>query len=254
MGTPLFFIYTSWKMNKTLAEARAYVARLHSARLPDPAVAELAILPPFTALTTVREALGGLPVRLGAQNAMWHDAGAFTGEVSPSMLADVGCDLVELGHSERRALFGETDARINAKVRAVLRHGLAPLICVGETAEERDLDAALDTVLRQARMALAGVPAETLPRCRLAYEPVWAIGERGTPASPLQVAEVHAALKQAFPSVPLLYGGGIDLDNAAALSERPEVDGLFIGRAAWEAEGYLAIVERALAARAAQHA
>lgn len=250
----MFFVYTSWKMNKTLDEARAYVAQLHGARLPDAATAELAILPPFTALTTVREALGRLPVRLGAQNAMWADAGAFTGEISPRMLADVGVEIVELGHSERRALFGETDARINAKVQAALRHGLQPLVCVGETAEERGLDAAIETVLRQARMALSGVADEALPRCRLAYEPVWAIGERGTPASPAQVAEMHAALKRAFPAVPVLYGGGISLDNAGPLSERPEVEGLFVGRAAWTAEGYLAIIERALAARAALQA
>lgn len=250
----MFFVYTSWKMNKTLDEARAYVAQLHGARLPDAATAELAILPPFTALTTVREALGRLPVRLGAQNVMWADAGPFTGEISPRMLADVGVEIVELGHSERRALFGETDARINAKVQAVLRHGLQPLVCVGETAEERGLDAAIETVLRQARMALSGVAGEALPRCRLAYEPVWAIGERGTPASPAQVAEVHAALKRAFPAVPVLYGGGISLDNAGPLSERPEVEGLFVGRAAWTAEGYLAIIERALAARAALQA
>lgn len=250
----MFFVYTSWKMNKTLDEARAYVAQLHGARLPDAAAAELAILPPFTALTTVREALGRLPVRLGAQNAMWADAGAFTGEISPRMLADVGVEIVELGHSERRALFGETDARINAKVQAALRHGLQPLVCVGETAEERGLDAAIETVLRQARMALSGVADEALPRCRLAYEPVWAIGERGTPASPAQVAEMHAALKRAFPAVPVLYGGGISLDNAGPLSERPEVEGLFVGRAAWTAEGYLAIIERALAARAALQA
>jgi triosephosphate isomerase len=245
----VFLLYTSWKMNKTLAEARAYVARLREAALPGPEIAELAILPPFTALAAVGEALAGLPVRLGAQNAMWLDDGAFTGEISPSMLADVGCTIVELGHSERRLLFGETDARINAKVHAALRHGLEPLVCVGESAEERALGAPLETVLRQARMALSGVAPENLARCKLAYEPVWAIGEGGTPASPAVVAEVHAALKRAFPSVPVLYGGGANLENAAPLSALAEVDGLFIGRAAWQADDYLAIIDRALNAR-----
>ncbi len=244
-------VYTSWKMNKTLAEARAYVDGLRAGPRPDPADVDLAILPAFTALTTVAAALDGLPIRLGAQNAMWADAGAFTGEVSPAMLADVGCEIVELGHSERRALFGETDATVNARVHAVLRHGLEPLVCVGETAEERRLGAAVETVLRQARMALAGVSPDDLHRCRFAYEPVWAIGEGGVAASPATVAEMHAALKAAFPIVPVLYGGSVDLANAGTMAALPGVDGLFVGRAALDPARFLAIAAAAQAARSA---
>lgn len=245
----MFLVYTSFKMNKTRAEALAYVERLRRGARPDPAAVELAILPPYTALSAVAEALAGLPVRLGAQNAMWAAVGAFTGEVSPAMLADVGCEIVELGHSERRALFGETDATVNAKVRAVLAAGLEPLVCVGETAEERRLDAASETVLRQARMALAGVAPADLARCKLAYEPVWAIGEGAAAAEPALVAAMHAALKAAFPSVPLLYGGSVDLDNAGEIAALAAVDGLFVGRAALDPDRFLAIAATALAAR-----
>jgi triosephosphate isomerase len=240
----MFTVGTSWKMNKTLAEARDYAAALAAADLPSGA--QLFVCPPFTAISTVREALAGKPVWLGAQDVMWEDAGAFTGEISPVMLNDVGCEIVEIGHSERRAMFGETDARVHLKARAIQRHGMRPLICIGETAAERSAGRAADTILRQARIALDGLEASG---CFLAYEPVWAIGEHGTPASPEQAAEMHAALKSAFPDVPVLYGGSVNLDNAAALAARREIDGLFIGRAAWSAEGLLAIAMVALAAR-----
>jgi triosephosphate isomerase len=246
----MFFVGTSWKMNKTLAEARDYAARLVRADLHVPAEVELVLFPPFTALAVMQEVLGKASIRLGGQDVMWADAGAFTGEISPIMLKDVGCEFVEIGHSERRMLFGDTDERVNAKVIAVLRHGLHPLVCVGETAAERTAGAAAETVLRQARLAFAGVGPSDLARCRLAYEPVWAIGEGGTPARPETAAAIHAVLKDAFQEVPVIYGGSVGPDNAAALAARPEVDGLFVGRAALQADGFLAIVRTALEAAA----
>ena len=240
-------------MNKTRAEARAWVdAVLAEGGWPRAGLQPFAF-PPFIALETVRDALGppgAAPLLIGAQNMHWAPAGAFTGEVSPAMLVDVGCDLVELGHSERRSLFGETDAAINAKVHAALDHGLRPLVCVGETAEERRLDAAVSTVIRQTSMAFAGLSRAELARCLIAYEPVWAIGETGTPATPADVAQMHQALKTAFGTdAPVLYGGSVNLDNVAALSALPEVDGLFVGRAAWSPDGFLSLVRIAARVR-----
>jgi triosephosphate isomerase len=188
-------------------------------------------------------------VRLGAQNLMWLDAGAFTGEISAPMLKDVGCVLVEIGHSERRRLFTETDERVNAKVRAALRCGLDALVRVGDTLDERAAGAAADAVLRQARMAFTDIARADQRRCKIAYEPVWAIGEGGTAASPEEAAVIHALLKDAFPDIPVIYGGSIDETNAAALAARPEIDGLFVGRAALDPANFIAIHARARAAR-----
>jgi triosephosphate isomerase len=239
-----FWLGTGWKMNKTRAEALAYCGTLRAA--PDLAdlPLRLFVLPPFTALAEVAAALGATPVLVGAQNCHWAEAGAWTGEISAGQVKDCGAALVELGHSERRAHFGETDAAINLKVKAVLAHGMMPLVCVGETALERDLDAAAVTVARQARMALAGIGATDLDRVLLAYEPVWAIGEGGEPATPAYAASIHAAIKQAVTDqagrpVPVLYGGSVNPANAAALAAEPDIDGLFVGRAAWQPEGLL---------------
>ncbi|MDI5984683.1 triose-phosphate isomerase [Halomonas sp. M4R5S39] len=250
-----FWIGTSWKMNKTLGEAADYCAALHDAELlRDPRLQGF-VIPPFTALSEVCRALADTPVMVGAQNMHWADSGAYTGEVSPPMVRDCGADIVELGHSERRESFNETDAAINRKVKAALAQGLRPLICVGETAEEKALGAAADTVIRQCRIALGGVPAEALERVLIAYEPVWAIGEHGTPATAEDAGWMHRRIREALPTtargepLPVLYGGSVNPDNCAELAALPEVAGLFIGRSAWRPEGLLRIAERALAAR-----
>lgn len=244
-----FWLGTGWKMNKTRAEAAAYCAALRDtgdlAGLP----LQLFVLPPFTALAEVAAALAATPVLVGAQNCHWADSGAWTGEISAAQVKDCGAALVELGHSERRTHFGETDGAINRKVKAALAAGLIPLVCVGETALERDLDAAAVTVARQARMALAGVAAADLDRVLLAYEPVWAIGEGGEPATPAYANAIHAAIKQAVTDlagrpVPVLYGGSVNPANAAELAAEPDIDGLFIGRAAWQPEGLIALARQ----------
>jgi len=242
-----FWIGTGWKMNKTAAEARAYVAGLIDLLPPPRDDISLFFIPPFTALAAAREAIGGAPLLLGAQNMHWADSGAYTGEVSGRMLTEFGVDLVELGHSERRAAFGETDATVNAKVKAALRHGLRPLVCVGDTASERDAGASVETIVRQVKLAFAGLDAGALGRCLVAYEPVWAIGERGVPAPPEHIRVAHAALRRVLLErtthpVPILYGGSVNADNATRLAMEPEVDGLFIGRAAWTARGLAGIV------------
>lgn len=248
--TQTFWIGTSWKMNKTLGEAEAYTAALRRAGVLGDRRIQPFMIPPFTALATVCRALADTPVLVGAQNMGWADRGAFTGEVSPVMVKDCGARLVELGHSERRRLFGETDETVNRKVKAALAHGLRPLICVGETAQEKDWGVAVETVVRQVKIALSGLDEAALEQVLIAYEPVWAIGEHGSPATPDYAQWIHRRIAEALPGpVPVLYGGSVDEDNSAAFAALPEVAGLFIGRSAWNVEGYLRIVHKVIAAR-----
>ncbi len=250
-----FWIGTGWKMNKTVAETRRYVADLKT-RLPSELGSDYAlfVIPPFTALAAAREAIGAAPVLLGAQNMHWAEAGAYTGEISAPMLKEFEVDLVELGHSERREYFGETDATINLKVKAALRHGFRPLLCVGDSAEERAAGASAEAVVRQVRLAFAGLTKADFSRCLVAYEPIWAIGESGVPASPDEAKGVHVALHAALkelgaPKVPVLYGGSVNLENAEALASEVAIDGLFVGRAAWSAEGFASLIAKVMAAR-----
>lgn len=250
-----FWIGTGWKMNKTVAEARAYISEL--VRILPPMCRDLSvfIIPPFTALEAARAQLGAeCPVLLGAQNMHWEEEGAFTGEISARMLKEFGVDLVELGHSERRATFGETDETVNLKVKTVLRHGMKPLVCVGDTMPEYRAGASVETVLRQVKMAFSGLDSGQLANCMVAYEPVWAIGEGGIPATPEHVAGVHAAVRRVLAEradafVPILYGGSVNPQNAGELSREPEVDGLFVGRSAWSAQGLADIVRLLIEAK-----
>jgi triosephosphate isomerase len=241
------WIGTSWKMNKTLAEARAFASGLIGAKV-DPRIQPF-VIPPFTAVREVKAMLAETRVKVGAQNMHWDDAGAWTGEISPLMLTDCGLDIVELGHSERRAHFGETDATVGLKVAAAVRHGLIPLICIGETLEERQAGRASEVLERQVRAALAGAGAAPV---LLAYEPVWAIGANGIPATAdyadARQAEIIAVAQDVLGRrVPCLYGGSVNPGNCAELIACPHVDGLFIGRSAWAVEGYLDILARCAA-------
>ena len=250
-----FWIGTGWKMNKMLAEARDYVGTLRQDAVWRDDRLRPFIIPPFTALATVRDALGDDAatesggILLGAQNMHWADRGAYTGEISPLMVKDCGAGLIELGHSERRAQFNETDETINRKVKAALRHGLRPLICVGETGAERQAGQAVETVTRQVRLALTGIEPAGLRQVLIAYEPVWAIGDGGVPATADEANDMHveirrvlAALGPAAADIPVLYGGSVNPLNCVALARQPAVDGLFIGRSAWEATGFLGII------------
>ena len=214
-----FRVGTGWKMNHTLAMARDYAAVLASSQRPDGI--ELFVLPPALALTEVVRVLAGSGVVVGAQNAHWAEQGAWTGEISMAMVADAGGTLIELGHSERRTHFGETDLDVNKKVRAAIAHGLTPLVCVGETADEKRLGVAALSNARQARMAMAGLNADEARRVCLAYEPVWAIGEGGTPATPEDAQPIHVAIKHAIVDLvgvepPVLYGGSVNPGNAGS--------------------------------------
>ncbi len=239
------WIGTGWKMTKTLAEARAFVEVLRAAEA-DPRITRF-VVPPFTLLREVKAMLSGSSILLGAQNMHWEDTGPWTGEVSAPMLVDCGVGLVEIGHSERRAHFNETDETVGLKVAAALRHGLVPLVCVGETAEEKAAGRTEERLAAQVAGALAQVPegAEAV----FAYEPVWAIGDAGTSAAPdyadAQIGVIKEAAAGVLGSAPrCLYGGSVDQGNCVALAEQPRIDGLFIGRAAWDAAGYIQILRR----------
>ena len=252
MADKRYWIGTSWKMNKTLAEALAFADELVARRFVHPAIQPF-VIPPFTAVREVKAALGDTGVKVGAQNMHWEDSGAWTGEVSPVMLDDCGLDLVELGHSERRTHFGETDETVGRKVAAAVRHGLTPLICIGETLEEREAGRADAVLARQTEGALAFLAdAEKSAPILFAYEPVWAIGERGIPASPDYAEERQARIRDLagglLPAAPpVLYGGSVNPGNCEDLIRRPAIDGLFIGRSAWDVEGYLGILDQCAA-------
>ncbi len=250
-----YYIGTSWKMNKTVREAVAYSQSL--LRQLDAITGlervQLFLVPPFTALSAVKEHTRGRCL-VGAQNMHWDDAGAFTGEISAPMLVELGAELVELGHSERRQHFNETDARINQKVHNALKHHLRPLVCVGEKADEKIFGVSRETLGRQVRIAVHGVDETNASRIWIAYEPVWAIGTEGVPAEPAYVRDmvlhIRAVLRDALGAagaqVPVLYGGSVHRENATSLLHEGGCDGLFIGRAAWEADGLAEIIRRCL--------
>jgi triosephosphate isomerase len=259
MSRPFLF-GTNFKMNQTPAESADYFRELNASLTP-PAGAALFVIPPFTSLPAVtaiaRET--DSPIWVGAQNMHWAADGAYTGEISARMLQALGVDLVLLGHAERRRYFHETDADLNRKVLAALDAGFRVLLAVGETAEERDYGVGEQIVLRQLRIGLHGVGVDALSRVQIAYEPVWSIGAGSTPASPGDVAPIAALLRQnlgqlfAAPgeAVPILYGGSVDPGNAGTFTALPDIDGLFVGRAAWTVSGYIATFEAGFTARAA---
>ena len=241
----------NWKMNLDRAKARDLAAAV-AARAAEAGTTELVLCPPAVYVETVAAALGGSsPVALGAQNMHDQSSGAFTGEVAPPMLLDLGCRYVILGHSERRTLFGETDAVVNAKTRAALAAGLTPIVCVGETLEEREGGRTAAVVTTQVQGSLAGLTPADLEKIVVAYEPVWAIGT-GKVATPLQAQEVHALIRGllgglASPAVAakvrIQYGGSVKPDNAADLAVQPDIDGALVGGASLKADDFLGIAK-----------
>jgi L-erythrulose 1-phosphate isomerase len=250
--SPLW-IGTSWKMNKTLAEAQGFARALAAVDGDRDPRTQRFVIPPFTAVREVKQILAESSVKVGAQNMHWADRGAWTGEISPVMLTDCGLDLVELGHSERRAHFGETDETVGLKTEAAIRHGLIPLICIGETLAEREAGRAQAVLEAQVRGALGNVnDHQKAAPVLLAYEPVWAIGENGIPATSdyadARQAEIIAVAEDVLGRrVPCLYGGSVNPGNCQELIQCPHVDGLFIGRSAWTVEGYLDILAKCAA-------
>lgn len=247
------WIGTSWKMNKVLAEAAVFAEGLRAAAPGNDPRIQCFVIPPFTALREVKALLSDIPVKIGAQNMHWADAGAWTGEVSPLMLADCGADMVELGHSERRRHFGENDETVGMKVEAAVRHGLVPLVCVGETLAQRETGSGPAVLEQQVRGALGRLSeSQRAAEILFAYEPVWAIGEDGIPATADYAAARHREIIDVASDVlgrpvPCLYGGSVSAGNCAELIQSAHIDGLFIGRAAWDVDGYLDILGRCAA-------
>jgi triosephosphate isomerase len=244
-----FLFGTNFKMNQTPAESAAFYRQL-AASLQIPPDTLLFVIPPFTSLAAVTEVAAPTPHKIwvGAQNVHWAPDGAYTGEISVGMLLALDVDLVLLGHAERRRYFHENDVDLNRKVLAALDAGLRVLLAVGETAEERSFGVGGETVLRQLRIGLHGVQSEQLGRVQIAYEPVWSIGAGGTPASPEDVVPIAKVIRsgcedlfgEAGSEVPVLYGGSVDPGNAGTFTALPEIGGLFVGRAAWTVEGFIA--------------
>lgn len=249
-----YWVGTSWKMNKTLAEGLAFAEALAAFVPESDKDIQPFVIPSFTAVREVKAALAGTRVKVGAQNMHWAEAGAWTGEISPLMLKDCGLDLVELGHSERREHFGETNAAVGLKTAAAVRHGLIPLVCVGETLTERESGRADEVLTAEVLGALQGLAGDALSaEILFAYEPVWAIGENGIPASADYADKQQALIKKVAATrlgaePPVLYGGSVNPGNAAELVGQPHIDGLFIGRSAWQPEGYIDILKRVSAA------
>ena len=247
--TPLFV--GNWKMYNTVVEGLELATALKNALGPTVREHELqvAVAPPFTSLHPIGKRLEGSCVALAAQDCFWESQGAFTGEVSTAMLVDVGCRYVIIGHSERRQYFGETCAAVNLKVKAALKAGLTPIVCVGETEKERDAGEMQGRVLSQLREGLLGLETEFVERTVVAYEPVWAIGT-GRVATKVQAQEAHALIRshlhsafgQAAQTVRILYGGSVKPNNIAELMAQPDVDGALVGGASLRAEEFLQIV------------
>jgi triosephosphate isomerase len=239
----------NWKMNTTLAEARA-LARGVAAGLKPSSAATVVLCPPFVSIESAQTAVAGTQIRLGAQNVYYEDDGAFTGEVSASMLKSMGCEFVILGHSERRQLFGETDESVNKRFLQCIKYGLRPIFCVGETLEERDRHETLNVIRFQVGGVRSNLPESDLRGVVIAYEPVWAIGT-GRTASPEQAQEIHAFIRDTISvlysqeladTMPIIYGGSVKPENAAAIFSQPDIDGGLIGGASLKAEQFLSII------------
>jgi triosephosphate isomerase len=243
-------IAANWKMHKTIAEAEAFAREL----LPRVAgaSAEVAVAPSFVALAALGRALAGSPVALAAQNVNPNEQGAFTGEVSPGMLAEAGCRYAIVGHSERRALYGETSELVAAKAAALLAREIRPIVCVGESLAEREAGQTLAVVGGQLRESLARVPASRAAQLVVAYEPVWAIGT-GRTATPETAQQVHAALRAELVArfgddghaIRIQYGGSVKPENTAELMAQPDIDGALVGGASLDAKSFAAIVRAA---------
>lgn len=238
----------NWKMNKSIADAESLASDLKR-DLADCRDVDIVLCPPFTALRVVGEKISDSHIKLGAQNMHWESNGAFTGEISPNMLRDLFCRYVILGHSERRSYFHETDEMVNRKTKAALAANLQPIVCVGETLEERDGGHAKNVVKKQVENSLAGL-ADELKMVIVAYEPVWAIGT-GRNATPEQAQEMHLFIRETLKAmageeisetVRIQYGGSVKPNNAQELMKQPDIDGALVGGASLEARSFVEIV------------
>lgn len=242
------FIAGNWKMFKTTAQARAFAEEFLS--LYEKSDVNVAICAPFTQLAALKEALGGSGVRLGAQNMHFEESGAFTGEISAEMLAEIGVDYCIIGHSERRMYFGETDETVNKKLHKAFEHGIIPILCVGETLAQRDAGEALSVVEHQIKAAAAGLSAEQIRQLVVAYEPIWAIGT-GRTATEEQANEMCGHIRSVLASLygeenseetVIQYGGSVKPENASSILNMEEIDGALVGGASLNPGDFIKIV------------
>ncbi|PIE71630.1 MAG: triose-phosphate isomerase [Deltaproteobacteria bacterium] len=246
--TPL--IAANWKMHKTAAEATADITAL-AARIQGIQDIDVLVAPPFTSISAALEAAASTRIAIGGQNLYWEEKGAFTGEISASMLAEIGCRYVLVGHSERRQFFGETDERVCKKIAAAFQHGLIPVLCIGETEKERDAEKTVSVLDNQLKNGLKGFDSSALETLVIAYEPVWAIGT-GKTATPAMVQDVHAFIRtfltrqygeQLAGRIRILYGGSVKPANIGDLMALPDVDGALVGGASLNPASFADIVK-----------
>ncbi len=244
------YICGNWKLNKTIAEALDF-AKLAKAAVGAVKDVEIGIGAPYTCLYALAQELKGTSIQVGAEDCYWEESGAFTGEVSPSLIKDAGCRFVIIGHSERRQFFGETDATVNKKTKAALKAGLQAIVCVGELLAERENSTTNAVINIQLVNGLAGLSADEMKNVVIAYEPVWAIGT-GKTATPAQAQEVHAYIrsvlagifsKEVADGVRIQYGGSVKPDNVKELMSCPDVDGALVGGAALKADSFEKLVK-----------
>lgn len=245
MNQPL--VVGNWKMNATLSQASSLAGAIVQGIAQKAPKAALVLAPSATALATVQERIVTSVISLAGQNCHWEDSGPFTGEISPAMLSDLGCTYVIVGHSERRHIFNESDEIIAKKLIAAIRNNLRPILCVGETLDQRNAGRTMEVILRQIQLALKEPNEDVIANLNIAYEPVWAIGT-GHNADPSQIAEVHGAIRNYLTSsfgkasFRILYGGSVNADNANELGRTSEVNGLLVGGASLKPESFLAVI------------
>lgn len=243
----------NWKMNNDLKESEKLIVELRDLLKNEKVKCDVIICPPFTSLSEASKFLEGSSIKLGAQNMYFEESGAYTGEISASMLKSVGCEYVILGHSERRTIFGETDEMINKKIKKALSAGLRPIFCVGELLEEREQGVTKEVVKRQVSAGLKDISVEQMKNIIIAYEPVWAIGT-GKTATPAQAQEVHKYIRdiieihyslEAALNIVIQYGGSVKPDNAKELLSQPDIDGALVGGACLKADSFMGIIKSA---------
>ncbi len=251
----MLYMGTNLKMYKTTKETVSYLTELDElTRDLGRTELTLFVIPSYTSLESARKCVPREGIKLGAQNMYWEDQGQFTGEISPLMIKETGAEIIEIGHSERRHVIGETDQQENKKVLAALRHGFTALLCIGETKEQKDLNISDEILSAQLKIGLSGVKKQEIGRIWIGYEPVWAIGVNGTPASAEYADEKHGVIKCVLSEmfgedgaqIPVLYGGSVNPQNASELIVKQNIDGLFVGRSAWNAPEFNSLIRQVM--------
>jgi triosephosphate isomerase len=246
------YLGTNTKMYKTISDTVSFLTELKNLTADiDREKLELFVIPSFTSLEAAKRTVNEDEIKLGAQNMCWEEEGQFTGEISPLMLKELGLNIIEIGHSERRHVLGETDEEEKKKVAAAVNHGFTPLLCIGETLEQKNYGISDEVLSMQLKIGLSMLTKEQAAKLWIAYEPVWAIGVNGIPADEGYADEKHAVIKKTLitlfgeeigKDIPVLYGGSVNNANAELLIRKPNIDGLFIGRSAWNADNFNRII------------